>query len=74
MILSKEMGYKLTQENENANNALNANHRQAQRSKPTQAAVCVSAQNRIGNEILVFAEQIRFSESIGKLKNVELIK
>lgn len=33
-----------------------------------------SASNRVGNEILVFAEQLRFNNSIRKLKNVELIE
>lgn len=33
-----------------------------------------SASNRIGNEILVFSEQLKFINSIEKLKNVELIK
>ena len=33
-----------------------------------------SASNRIGNEILVFAEQLKFNQSIENLKNVKLIK
>ncbi len=33
-----------------------------------------SASNRVGNEILVFSEQLNFNNSIEKLKNVELIK
>jgi len=33
-----------------------------------------SASNRVGNEILIFSEQMRFNESVEKLKNVELIK
>lgn len=33
-----------------------------------------SASNRVGNEILVFSEQLNFNQSINKLKNVELIK
>jgi DNA adenine methylase len=33
-----------------------------------------SASNRVGSEILVFSEQLKFDNSIEKLKNVELIK
>ncbi|RPG36602.1 MAG: DNA adenine methylase [Muricauda sp. TMED12] len=33
-----------------------------------------SASNRVGNEILVFAEHLKFNKSSEKLKNVELIK
>lgn len=32
-----------------------------------------SASNRVGNEILVFSEQLKFTNSIDQLKNVELI-
>ncbi|MCH8535319.1 MAG: DNA adenine methylase [Flavobacteriaceae bacterium] len=37
-------------------------------------SISQSASNRVGNEILVFANQLRFNESIGKLKNVKLME
>lgn len=32
-----------------------------------------SASNRVGNEILVFAEQLNFTQSLSKLKNVDIL-
>ena len=45
-----------------------------EKQKKVQYSLSQSASNRVGNEILVFAEKLRYSQSLEKLKNVQLIK